>query len=73
MRIFFKKKKSNEIQEQIQKSDDNKRREYIYKALNESKDNNKNKKGNQLNNSNLKLKITSTESIERGGRKNGSH
>jgi hypothetical protein len=32
--------------------------------LNESKDNNKNKKGNQLNNSNLKLKITSTESIQ---------
>ena len=61
---FFQKKKSNEIQEQIQKSDDNKRREYIYKALNESKDNNKNKKGNQLNNSNLKLKITSTESIQ---------
>ena len=60
---FIQKKKSNEIQEQIQKSDDNnKRREYIYKVLNESKD--KNKKGSQLNNSNLQLKTANTESLQ---------
>ena len=58
---------SNAIQDQIQQSDDKKkRREYIFKALNESKVKNKIKKLNNLNDSkeqNMPVKIASNESI----------